>query len=117
MKTFLTLTLAAFLFSCKDKTKKPAKDQLDPVVAVITFQDGKRGFEKVTRLIKAATGDTEYYLIRAVQKPKLDSAFMPILDSLKKPITYSEDTYYLIGKDSCNWRIEGRNVDSLLKGK
>ncbi len=117
-KTLLTLTLAAFLFSCKDKTKKPTKDRVDPIISVVTFANGTKGFEKTTRLIKAATGDTEMYLVRAIQKPKLDSNFMPLIDSVtKKPITYSEDQYFLINKDSVNWHIEGKNVDSLLSIK
>lgn len=82
------------------------------IVASITFPDSTKSLEVIKRFIgniedsnKVEHWDTAYYLIRSVPEYKYDSLG-------KKDTTYIEKGFF-IKKEFVNWRIEGKEADSL----
>lgn len=125
MKKGLFVLFAAILFSCNSKntvnTDSPKQDVKYPlrekIFAVYTDTgSGKKVPAIVMRVIqKAIKYDslTKKDVITIDTIFGVERVFQSGVDSLGKP-KYSVD-YFLIGKDSVNWKVQGISVDSLTK--
>lgn len=112
---FASALLAIIFLSCNNSgTKPPKKELAQEIIAVITYPNGIKVVEKVVRVLET-DGDTTFYLKRAIPKPKLDSAYLPVKDSTGKVIMTQEDRYFTIAKDSINTKISDVPFDSLVK--
>lgn len=129
MKAPAVLILVSVLASCNssNNVEKPIKSQENKILVVITGRDGKKFFNVAKRIISVKidydsvkkknviSSDTLYG--QSIAIPVLDSLNKPKKDSIGNVIYKPEPQYFLIGRDSANWRIQGVDVDSLLKSK
>lgn len=126
MKVFIAL-LAVILFSCGNKPDKVNYEQEGnaKVAAIYTRPDSSKILTVMLRVISkkiakdSTTGKDKIVIDTLWGKPTyvplLDSLGKPVLDSLKKPVINPEPQYFLIPKDSVYWRIEGKDLEQLLK--
>ena len=113
MKKLSTLLLLTILFSCSSKKKTPpVKESQMKILASVTLPDGTRQMEVVMRAVgfridssMNVKADTQFFLIRDIQVPKVDST--------GKRDTVIETKYFRYNKDSINTKIQEVNYDSL----
>lgn len=107
------LLLLTILFSCSSKKKTPpVKESQMKILASVTLPDGTRQMEVVMRAVgfridssMNVKADTQYYLMRDIQVPRVDST--------GRKDTTIQTKYFLYNKDSINTKIQEVNYDSL----
>ena len=128
MKQFKAILIIASLllfYACGGSKKKsevpiPGEKKL---LAIYTDTDG---IKKPGIVVMVITKTIKYDSLTKKDNIVIDTIWgrpvnVPLLDSLKRPVKDSLGQlkylsgFALIGKDSVNWRIEGKSVDSLIK--
>jgi hypothetical protein len=109
------LVLALVLISCGSKPS--VRESKGRVVAVYTGLDSKKYVDILYREINIVSTDGTVDTLWGVPKfaPELDSSGNAKTDSSGNVIYGKVPKYFKIGKDSVNWRIEGKDIDQLLK--
>lgn len=129
MKKVFILLSAIIVLSCSSKKQQSEEPEvgLKKVVALYILPDGSRALEALKREIKFIAKrdsfkkknifvyDTVWYLERRF--PLVDKNNKPVLDSAGKPMVDTIPKYFPLIKDSVKviWNIANKDVDSLLK--
>lgn len=126
-KVTIIASLIVLLTSCGSNKSKvePQQPKEAKIIAVYTKPDSTKQIDVMLRII------TKKIVFDSVDKkdeivvdtiwgrpsfmPLVDSAGKPLLDSSGRPVISPMPQYFQISKDSVNWRVEGIDVDSLLK--
>lgn len=126
MKKIAVLFLMALIIGCNQskKTKQPRPQTGETrIVAVYTRPDSTKVIDVLLRVISqqivydSTLGESVISVDtiwgRPVTVPAKDSLGRWVFDSTGKQVMTS--FFMKISKDSVNWKIEGKSVDSLLK--
>lgn len=121
MKQALSILCIILLLSCTNSDH--VKDSQSKIIAVYKKADGTNEVAAMYMIVKKKittdsstqqdkiTIDTTW--VRVVNKPVIDSSGRPKKDSTGKELFTTD--YFPIRKDSVNYHIELKDIDSLLK--
>lgn len=125
-KTILLLVIGFIIFSCNGDVKKvltPKAGQTDNIAALYRSPKGGAVLDAMLRVINKVVG---YDSVEREDFIKYDTLWgypqlIPIRDSTGKQVLDSlgnqqiRKIFFQIQKDSVYWRIENKNLDSLVK--
>lgn len=126
MKLVTILFASLFIISCSSGSKKKAEPPTASNEKIIAVYRTPLGVNEVGIMLRAIKKEAKYdsaksdYIVvtdtlwgRPVQVKQVDSLGKQRTDSDGTPLFVIN--YLLIGKDSVDWRVENKNVDTLLK--